>query len=128
MEIRRFGSRTHRKFVHIRFAEENSILRTQLFDNMRIINRHNISKHFRRAGSQQAFGANVVLDSAGNTGQRRDSVTGGDFRIDFGRLRQSVFFIQRHIGSDLVLNSVDALIQGFSQFHGADFFIYKFIM
>lgn len=95
---------------------------------MRIINRHNISKHFRRAGSQQAFGANVVLDSAGNTGQRRDSVTGGDFRIDFGRLRQSVFFIQRHIGSDLVLNSVDALIQGFGQFHGADFFINEFIM
>ena len=53
---------------------------------------------------------------------------GGDHGVNLGRLCQSIFFIQRHIGFDLILDSVDALIQSFSQFHGADFFINEFIM
>jgi hypothetical protein len=128
LEIRRFGSRTHRKFVHICFAEENSFFGAKFFNNMRIINRHNVSQHFGRTGRQKTFSADIIFDRAGDAGQRSDFFTGGDHGVNLGRLCQSIFFIQRHIGFDLILDSVDALIQSFSQFHGADFFINEFIM
>ena len=76
-----------------------------------------------------AVGAGGLGDLAIRYGyQRSDFFTGGDHGVNLGRLCQSIFFIQRHIGFDLILDSVDALIQSFSQFHGADFFINEFIM
>ena len=54
-----------------------------------------------------------------------DKLTGYEIKSDqdnYARLQDPV------IGFDLILDSVDALIQSFSQFHGADFFINEFIM
>jgi hypothetical protein len=46
LEVRRFGGGAHGKFVHIGFAEENSFFGTQFFDNVRVIDRHNVREHF----------------------------------------------------------------------------------
>ena len=95
---------------------------------MSVVNRNEIVKNVGGAGRTQAFGADVVFNGARNTGQGFYRFPGGNHSVNFCSLGQGVFFIQRHIGADLLFHFVNAVIYRFRQLNRADLFILQLFM
>ena len=105
--MRGLGGRAHSELVQIGFAQENSFVSAQVFDNMCVINRNEVLQHFGGAGGAQTFSRNIIFDCARNTSQRSNCFTSGNFSINLGSLCQSGFFIKGYISVNLVFNCVD---------------------
>ena len=127
-EERAFIGGTHGKFVHICFTEEDGFISTQLFNYMSVINWNKVLQHFGSTGGTQAKSRNIIFNCAGNTCQRSNLFSCGNFSVYFSSLRQSVFFIQSNISIYFVFNFVNAFIKCIGKFNGANLFIYQFVM
>ena len=70
-EDARFGRASHGELIEIGFSKEDGSVFVEFFNDVRIVRRMEISQHPRPAGGRPGFGAEIVFDGDGDTGQGR---------------------------------------------------------
>jgi hypothetical protein len=76
-----------------------------------------VLQHAGTAGGGNTLGADEVLDGGGNAG-KGGGIAGGDTLVGFIRLLQGQFFGDGDVGSDVVLDLMDAVEDGLGELAG----------
>jgi len=120
---RRFGTRSHRKFVHIEFSDARHSRIFEVWDDGGIVGRHEVGKHFRATSSGDSdFTKNIFDPNRGSCQRER-----GIFAESFGMEAVECFYFWVILFNTTKEILPDLFWSGFSRFDESnDFFKTQF--
>ena len=118
----------HGELVHVQLAQDNRVLSLELGHDRSIIGRHEVLQNLGSTGGPHPFGADIVLDGAGNALQEGNLLSLGNLLVHSLGARQGLIPGDGEVSLDFPLHLVDAGEHIFRQLYARNLFIHQHLM